>query len=201
MIEFLFGCLIDGLFFVFDYECVVYEIKIGMLMLINSIVYNGLMLEDFVLVKVNEDVVDFVFIGMLWDLKGLDFFIEVIYNLWFKCGIFLYVVIVGEGVDEFCYCDMVDKFGLFDMIKFMGFFWVCDVFKFVCNVVILLCVEVMFYIILEMVVVQCFLIVMCVGGILEIFGCYVNWFIELGNISQLMFVMEIVLDYFVKMVI
>lgn len=198
-IESVLGRLTDGLLFVSDYECAAYETKIGTPKAISRIIYNGLAPQDFVPVKANNDAADFVFIGMLRDLKGPDLFIEAIYNLRLKRGTPPSAVMVGEGVDEPRYRDMVEKLGLSDTIKFTGSLRARDAFKLAHNVVIPSRAEAMPYIILETVAAQRPLIATRAGGISEIFGRYAHRLIEPGNISQLTTAMETALNHPDKM--
>lgn len=193
-IESMLGRITDGLVFVSDYESAAYETKIGVPNSINRIVYNGLAPQDFEPVTANPDAADFVFIGMLRDLKGPDLFIEAIYNLRLQRGEAPTAVIVGDGPDEARYREMVDKFGLSKAVKFMGPMKAREAFKLAKTVVIPSRAEAMPYIILETVAAQRPLIATRAGGIPEIFGRFANRLIEPGHISQLTLTMEDALD-------
>lgn len=193
-IEALLGRLTDGLIFVSDYECAAYESKVGAPTSINRIIYNGLSPEDFVPVTANEDAADFVFVGMLRDLKGPDLFIEALYNLKLKRGTPARAIIVGEGADEQRYRAMVEMLGLTDTIKFAGTLHARDAFKLGRTVVIPSRAEAMPYIILETIGAARPVIATRAGGIPEIFGRFSNRLIEPGNISQLTAAMNAALD-------
>ncbi len=67
----------------------------------------------------DEAAADFLYIGMLRDLKGPDLFIEALYNIRLKNGTAPKAHIVGEGPDEERYRNMVRKLGLDGAITFM----------------------------------------------------------------------------------
>lgn len=107
---------------------------------------------------------------MMWDLKGGDFFICVFVEVECIVGCLMFVVMVGDGLDQEKYIEMMIQFGFGQCIIMFFVMKQCDVFRFVRMLVVLFCVEVMFYIVMEVVVVGKLVIVLCVGGILEVFG-------------------------------
>ncbi|MEP3049385.1 MAG: glycosyltransferase [Roseibium sp.] len=189
-LERLLGKLTDGLIFVSDYEYAAYESKVGAPKALSRIVYNGLAPDEFTPVSANEDAADFLFIGMLRDLKGPDLFIEAIYNMRLKNGEAPQAIIVGEGEGESRYRAMVQKFGLENAITFMGAMPAREAFKLAKTVVIPSKAEAMPYIILETVAAERPLIATRVGGIPEVFGRYAKRLIEPGHISKLTLAME-----------
>ncbi|WP_299814821.1 glycosyltransferase family 4 protein [uncultured Roseibium sp.] len=193
-LERLLGRITDGLVFVSDYESAAYESKVGHPKAKSRIVYNGLTPEEFAPVTVNEDAGDFLYIGMLRDLKGPDLFIEALYNIRLKTGAAPRAHIVGEGPQEDRYRNMVSKLGLEDAITFHGALPAREAFKLARNVVIPSRAEAMPYIILETVAAQRPLIATRVGGIPEIFGRYANRLIEPGHIGKLTVAMEEALE-------
>lgn len=60
----------DALVFVSDYEYAAYESKVRAPKIPARVVYNGLAPEEFSAVTPDADAADFLFIGMLRDLKG-----------------------------------------------------------------------------------------------------------------------------------
>jgi glycosyltransferase involved in cell wall biosynthesis len=189
-LERLLGRITDGLIFVSDYESAAYETKIGSARATNRIVYNGLSKQDFEPVNANEDAADFVFIGMLRDLKGPDLFIEALYNLRLRLGRAPSAILVGDGPDEARYREMVEKLGLTGAVTFTGPMKAREAFKLAKTVVIPSRAEAMPYIILETVAAQRPLIATRAGGIPEIFGKFANRLIEPGHITQLTLAME-----------
>ncbi|POF28911.1 glycosyltransferase [Roseibium marinum] len=198
-LERLLGRITDGLVFVSDYESAAYESKVGQPKAKSRIVYNGLTPEEFAPVTVNKDAGDFLYIGMLRDLKGPDLFIEALYNIRLKTGTAPRAHIVGEGPQEERYRNMVRKLGLEDAITFHGALPAREAFKLARNVVIPSRAEAMPYIILETVAAQRPLIATRVGGIPEIFGRYASRLIEPGHIGKLTVAMEEALEDPVRM--
>ncbi|MCV0424432.1 MAG: glycosyltransferase [Roseibium sp.] len=198
-IERLLGRITDGLIFVSDYESAAYESKVGHPKALTRIVYNGLMPEEFKPVTIQDDAADFLYIGMLRDLKGPDLFIEAIYNIRLKNGVAPTAHIVGEGPDEDRYRKMVQKLGMESAITFHGALPAREAFKLARNVVVPSRAEAMPYIILETVAAQKPLIATRVGGIPEIFGRYSNRLIEAGHIGKLTLAMETALAEPAKM--
>ena len=189
-LERLLGMLTDGLIFVSDYEAAAYESKVGHPKARSRIVYNGLTAEEFTPVAAAEGAADFLYIGMLRDLKGPDLFIEALYNIRLKNGQAPKAHIVGEGPDEERYRNMVKKFGLESAITFHGALPAREAFKLARNVVIPSRAEAMPYIILEAVAAERPLIATRVGGVPEIFGRYANRLVEPGHIGKLTHAME-----------
>ncbi|MEM9634827.1 MAG: glycosyltransferase [Pseudomonadota bacterium] len=193
-LEAFLGRLTDGLIFVSDYESAAYESKVGHPRALTRIVYNGLTPEEFTPVVVNEDAADFLYIGMLRDLKGPDLFIEALYNIRLKNGVAPTAHIVGEGPDEERYRNMVKKLDMENAITFHGALPAREAFKLARNVVVPSRAEAMPYIILETVAAQRPLIATRVGGIPEIFGRYASRLVEPGHIGKLTLAMEAALE-------
>lgn len=189
-LERLLGKLTDGIVFVSDYESAAYESKVGRPGALSRIVYNGLNPEEFEPVPVDGAPADFLYIGMLRDLKGPDLFIEALYNIRLKTGTCPTAHIVGEGPDEERYRTLVRKLGLEGAITFHGALPARQAFKLARTVVVPSRAEAMPYIILETVAAQRPLIATRVGGIPEIFGRYASRLIEPGHIGKLTIAME-----------
>ncbi|MEP1931023.1 MAG: glycosyltransferase [Roseibium sp.] len=189
-LERFMGQMTDGIVFVSDYEYAAYESKVGAPKALSRIVYNGLAPEEFQPVSTDDDAADFLYIGMLRDLKGPDLFIEAIYNLRLKSGVAPSAVIVGEGDDEARYRALVKKYGLETAITFKGAMPAREAFKLAKTVVIPSRAEAMPYIILETVAAERPLIATRVGGIPEVFGRFAGRLIEPGHISKLTMAME-----------
>ncbi|MTI04837.1 glycosyltransferase family 1 protein [Roseibium denhamense] len=182
--------LTDGLIFVSDYENAAYESKVGRPRALTRIVYNGLTPAEFNKVEPRADAADFLYIGMLRDLKGPDLFIEALYNIRLKTGKAPQAVIVGEGPDAERYKTMVDKLDLSGSVRFEGPMRAREAFEMARTVVVPSRAEAMPYIILETVAAERPLIATRVGGVPEIFGRYANRLIEPGHIGKLTIAME-----------
>lgn len=190
LLEGILGRLTDGIVFVSDYEAAAYESKVGHPRAQTRMVYNGLTPEEFKPVNVNENAADFLYIGMLRDLKGPDLFIEALYNIRLKTGTAPSAHIVGEGPDEARYRKMISTLGLEKSITFHGALPARDAFGLARTVVVPSRAEAMPYIILETVAAERPLIATRVGGIPEIFGRYADRLIEPGHIGKLTVAME-----------
>lgn len=189
-LEYLLGRLTDGIVFVSDYEAAAYESKVGLPKAKTRMVYNGLTPAEFTPVSASADAGDFLYIGMLRDLKGPDLFIEALYNIRLKTGTAPSAHIVGEGPDEERYRKLVSSLGLEKSITFHGALTAPDAFKLANAVVVPSRAEAMPYIILETVAAQRPLIATRVGGIPEVFGKYADRLIEPGHIGKLTVAME-----------
>jgi glycosyltransferase involved in cell wall biosynthesis len=91
--------LTDGLIHVSGYEAETYRRKIGVPRCPAHVVLNGLREEEFKLVAPMPDAADFLMIGELRDLKGVDVFIEAVGKLQDE-GFPARAVIVGPGTEE-----------------------------------------------------------------------------------------------------
>lgn len=189
-LEYLLGRLTDGIVFVSDYEAAAYESKVGVPKARTRMVYNGLTPAEFTPVETSGDAGDFLYIGMLRDLKGPDLFIEALYNIRLKTGTAPSAHIVGEGPDEERYRRLVSSLGLEKSITFHGALPASEAFRLAHTVVVPSRAEAMPYIILETVAAQRPLIATRVGGIPEVFGKYAGRLIEPGHIGKLTVAME-----------
>jgi glycosyltransferase involved in cell wall biosynthesis len=88
----------DGLIHVSEFEAETYRQKIGAPKCPAHVVRNGLRPDEFEPVVPADDPVDFLFIGELRELKGVDLFIEALAGLWEE-GRSPRAVIVGPSVE------------------------------------------------------------------------------------------------------
>lgn len=175
----------DGLVFVSDYEYSAYESKVAHPRIAARVVYNGLMPEEFSAVRPKDDAVDFLFIGMLRDLKGPDLFIEALSRMKTVFGLAPRAHVVGEGDDRPRYEAMVRDHGLEDQVTFLGPLPAREAFSLTRCVVVPSRAEAMPYIVLETVAANMPLIATRVGGIPEIFGRYADKLVTPGNVEEL----------------
>ncbi len=90
----------DHLLFVSDYERRTYLRKIGKPRCAASLIYNGVSEAEFEPVGADPDAADFLFIGMMRDLKGPDIFLDALRIASQKAGRRLSAVMVGDGPDR-----------------------------------------------------------------------------------------------------
>jgi glycosyltransferase involved in cell wall biosynthesis len=89
----------DRLVFVSQYERDGYAAKVGEPRCPTSLVYNGLSPEEFEPVAPGADAADFLYIGMMRDLKGCDLFLEAM-RLLRTSGRNVRAHFVGDGPDK-----------------------------------------------------------------------------------------------------
>ena len=160
----------DGLVFVSDYERKTYFDKVGKPTTDWDLVYNGLTEQDFEPIVDHDDAVDFLYIGMMRDLKGPDVFIDALRVAERITGRPLTAHMVGDGPDKENYQLKIHKMGLGERIKMHPAMMARDAFALAKNVVIPSRAEAMPYIVLETVAAQKPIICTNVGGIPEIMG-------------------------------
>ncbi len=175
----------DSLIFVSDYEYSAYEAKVGRPRIPARIVYNGLNADEFEKITPADDPVDFLFIGMLRDLKGPDLFIKALQELSTHHKLEATAIIAGDGDDRPRYEAMVHEFGLADRVRFIGNQPARATFRKARCVVVPSRAEAMPYIVLETVAASIPLIATRVGGIPEIFGRYADRLVEPANVEML----------------
>lgn len=167
--ERVLGRMTDAFIFVSQYEADAYAAKVGKPPAPATIVPNGLRPAEFDPVAASPDAVDFLFIGALRELKGVDVFIEAL-ALLRDSGKPLTALIVGAGEEKARYVTMVAERGLDAAVGFRDPMPARDAFALTKNVVIPSRAESMPYIVLEAIAAGTPLITTRVGGIPEIFA-------------------------------
>lgn len=159
----------DHLLFVSDYERRTYRRKIGEPKVPNSLVYNGLQPPEFEPVAPAADAADFLYIGMMRDLKGPDLFIDGLAKAGKAAGRRLTAVMVGDGDDLPRYRAQVESLGLASDVRFLPPMPARQAFALARTVVVPSRAEAMPYIVLEALAAGLPMIATSVGGIPEIF--------------------------------
>ncbi|MEN0087665.1 MAG: glycosyltransferase family 4 protein [Pseudomonadota bacterium] len=152
----------SGLIFVCDYERQTYAQKVGTPRCASNIVYNGLPTAEFEPALPDADASDFLFIGMMRDLKGPDLVIEALADIESATA-----TMVGEGPDRAKYEARVSELGLTDRISFHDSMPARDAFKLARTVVVPSRAESFPYIVLEAMAAHKPVIATDVGGISE----------------------------------
>lgn len=169
LIERILGRFTDQILFVADYERVTYAEKIGPPR--NAVViYNGLRPSEFEPVLPAPDAADFLYIGMMRDLKGVDLFIEALDLASKKLGRTLSAAMVGDGDDLPKYKAQVACLGMADRVTFYDPMPARKAFELAKAIVVPSRAEAMPYIVLEAVAAGMTMIATRVGGIPEILG-------------------------------
>jgi glycosyltransferase involved in cell wall biosynthesis len=162
--------LTDHIFFVSDYERRTFLTEIGEPKADSSLVYNGLGPDEFEPTPPGNDAADFLFIGMMRDLKGPDIFIDALAKAEARLGGRLSAVMVGAGHDRDKYIRQTQRLGLSDRVRFIEPMPARQAFPLARAIVVPSRAEAMPYIVLEALAAGMPMIASAVGGIPEIFG-------------------------------
>lgn len=160
----------DMLLFVAQYESRTYVAKIGEPNCANRVVYNGVTDPEFEPVKPVRGAADFLFIGMMRDLKGPDIFLDALARASRASGKKLTAHMVGDGQDR---PQLIEAAGAADYPADVTFHMPMparEAFALARTVVIPSRAEAMPYIVLEALAAGKPLIASRVGGIPEILG-------------------------------
>ena len=162
--------LTDRVMFVADYERGTYQSKIGTIKAPFEIVYNGVQPAEFDPIINIPEASDFLYIGMMRDLKGPDLFLDALAGAETKTGRKLTAVMVGAGDDLPNYKAQAIALGFGDRVKFYDPMPARKAFALARTVVVPSRAEAMPYIVLETLAAGKPMIATNVGGIPEIFG-------------------------------
>lgn len=175
----------DSLVFVSDYERRTYAEKVGVPRTKSRLIYNGLREAEFDPVVAPEGAADFLYIGMMRDLKGPDVFINALRRAEQIVGRPLNGVMVGDGDDKPSYQRRIDKLGMGNRISMHDAMPARAAFALAQHVVVPSRAESMPYIVLETLAAGKTLIASHVGGIPEIMGSDCAALVEPGNAEAL----------------
>jgi glycosyltransferase involved in cell wall biosynthesis len=162
--------LTDGFVFVSAYEADAFAAKVGKPSRPWVIAPNGIRPEEFVPVAAAADAVDFLYIGMMRDLKGPDLFIDALARLRDLRGAPVTAEMVGDGPDRQRYESKVARLGLAASTRFHDAMPARRAFAMAKIVVVPSRAESMPYIVLEAIAAGRPIVATRVGGIPEIFG-------------------------------
>lgn len=177
--------LTDALVFVCDFERRAYFAKIGRPPGRSELIYNGIDDSEFARVETEAEAADFLYIGMMRDLKGPDLFIEGFATTEKIVGRPLRAVMVGDGPQQRQYEDMILGMGLGDRITMRPAMKARDAFALARFVVIPSRAEAMPYILLEALAAGKPVIATRVGGIPEVLGADSEALVEPGDAAAL----------------
>ncbi len=156
----------DGLVFESAYSAGVYEAKVGSAPCERLIVPNGLWPQEFYDVVLDVDAADFLFVGELRHLKGVDLMLNALANI--RPGCKVTAVIVGSGPDETAFRNLANQLGLDKAVRFAGAMPARKAFALGRCLVVPSRAESFPYIVLEAAAAQLPMILTNVGGIPEI---------------------------------
>jgi glycosyltransferase involved in cell wall biosynthesis len=160
----------DAVVFVCDYERRTYAEKVGVPRTMSRVIYNGIKDAEFEPVDPVPGAADFLYIGMLRDLKGPDVFIDAFARTERAVGRPLSALMVGDGPDRDRYADMMAEQGLARRIRMMPAMPARSGFALADAVVVPSRAEAMPYIVLEALAAGKAVIASRVGGIPEVLG-------------------------------
>jgi glycosyltransferase involved in cell wall biosynthesis len=160
----------DAFIFVSQFEADVYATKVGKPRRPAAVVLNGLRPEEYLPVLPAADARDFLFIGELRQVKGVDVLIRAIALLRDRSGRSPTAVIVGGGTAKPGYRAMVDELGLSPFVEFRAPMPARQAFALARAVVLPSRTESMPYVVLETIAAGMPILTTRVGGIPEIFG-------------------------------
>ncbi|WP_312793848.1 glycosyltransferase [Tianweitania sp.] len=160
----------DQLLFVSEHEMRTFVAKVGQPKVPYRLVYNGLRAEEFEPVLPNGDAADFLYIGMMRDLKGPDIFIDALAKAAAILQHPLTAVMVGDGDDLPKYKAQAASLHLAEQITFHPAMPARRAFALGKTIVVPSRAEAMPYIVLEALAAGMPMIAASVGGIPEIVG-------------------------------
>lgn len=160
----------DALVFVCDDERWTYERKVGKPIRLTRRIYNGIGDDEFEPVPLAPDAADYLYIGMLRDLKGPDVFIDAFARAEALVGHPLRAKIIGDGPDRDRYARMIADLGLSERIALIPAMPTRQGFALSPRVVVPSRAEAMPYTVLEALAAGRAVIASRVGGIPEVLG-------------------------------
>jgi len=184
----------DRLVFVSGYEKDGYIKKVGQPRCEFSLIHNGLTPEEFDPVELDANASEFLYIGMMRDLKGPDVFLEAIAEIIHEHKRQITVQFVGDGPDKPAYIDKIRELKLNDVVNVHDAMPAREAFAKARVIVVPSRAESLPYIVLEAVAAQMPIVVTKVGGIPEIFDKEPEVMVEPENKSALAARMLQVLD-------
>jgi len=170
-----------SLIFVSAYERDAYHEKVGKPFCPEAVVYNGLADHEFIPVPAEKNAADFLYIGMMRDLKGPDVFIDAIKVARDNTGKDLTAMLVGDGPDKPNYVQQIETLGLSECVSMHQAMPAREAFAKAHTVVVPSRAESMPYLVLEALAAHKPLIATRVGGIPEIFQSRQDELVPAGN--------------------
>ena len=162
--------LSDHLLFVSEYEKRAYAAKVRAPKVAHTVIYNGLQDAEFAPRAIAAGAADFLFIGMMRDLKGPDIFIDALFKAGKAAERPLAAVMVGDGDDLEKYKLQVKALGLSGQVSFHPPMPARQSFDMARCIVVPSRAEAMPYIVLEALAAGMPIVASAVGGIPEILG-------------------------------
>jgi len=175
----------DGLVFVSEYERSAYLKKVGKPRPPSKLIYNGLAKREFEDVVVHQDAAQFLYVGMLRQLKGPDLFVDAIARVEQLVGKPVTAAIVGDGADKEKLAKLILQTGRPERVKLYPAMPIAEALQLGVTVVVPSRAESMPYVVLETLAAGRPLIATNVGGIHEIFDQHKNALVAPGDVEAL----------------
>ncbi|HWJ76015.1 MAG TPA: glycosyltransferase family 4 protein [Kaistia sp.] len=192
-LERLMERMTDGFVFVSRYECDAFAAKVGPPEKPFCIAPNGIEAAEFAPLPVDSGRADFLYIGMMRDLKGPDLFIDALALIRDRRGFTPSALMVGDGPDTARYKAKATALGLGGIV-FHPAMPARRAFAMAERIVVPSRAESMPYIVLEGVAAGLPMVATEVGGIPEIFGALAPRLVPPGAPHLLAAAMEAQLD-------
>ena len=182
----------DGLIFESQYAADTFSAKVGKPACPFRVIHNGVLRDELQPVQLVADAADFVFVGELRHLKGVDVLLEALANIAKERPV--RAVIVGAGPDAATFHAQAASLGLDRVVTFPGAMPAGDAFKLGRVLVMPSRAESLPYIALEAAGAGIPLIATRVGGVPEIVEGSRTGLVEPGDISGLAVAMREAMD-------
>lgn len=167
-LEALLDPLTDGLIFESGFAAKTYNERLGTGTAPRRIVHNGLRPNDFEPIVLSKTATDFLYIGELRALKGVDVLLSALAQLNADRAVPVTATLVGAGPDAASLQHLAVQLGLGDVVWFAGAMHASTAFTLGRTLVVPSRKESFPYIVLEAAAAAKPLIATCVGGIPEI---------------------------------
>jgi glycosyltransferase involved in cell wall biosynthesis len=182
-----------GIIFESQFGADTYANKVGAIPCACQVIYNGLDIEEFAPIVSDTSHKDFVFVGEIRKLKGIDVLLQAVSQLRLRRDISL--LIVGSGPDADFFRQRITDLGLEACVTMSpAIFPSTHAFAQGKCVVIPSLAESFPYVVLEAAAAKIPLLTTSTGGIPEIFGPYAKYLLPPGDPEALARAMEKVLD-------
>ena len=172
----------DGLIFESEYGYRVYRRKVGTPACDARIIHNGLAPSEFATVPTDRDAADFLFIGELRDLKGVDVLLHALHRVGQRREVS--AVIVGDGPDAQKFKELANSLGLSETVRFCAPQAARKAFALGRTLIVPSRAESLPYIVLEALAAGKPTIATDVGGISEIFRGRSGSLLSAGDIDK-----------------
>lgn len=182
----------DGLIFESDFMRRRYEARVGKNVAPTRVITNALQPADFSPHEPAADAADFLFVGELRQLKGVDVLLHALKTVADRHAV--HAVIVGSGPDRDSFVQLADELNLSELIEFPGPMPAAQAFRRGRCIVVPSRAESLPYIVLEAAAAEMPLIATDVGGIPEIINGSDTKLLPPGNANALAMAMNAFLE-------